>query len=146
MVIGIILTVVGALLTGWAHNQMDSLDYRISQAFFDGDDNGIINLAYYAGIALLVIGVIVFLISCVRYLSSKNKKEETENASNPKATSIEHYPFSVQNQASLSGVSYQQNSLYCKNCGNAITREDRFCSKCGKALTMEKAHNTFPYQ
>lgn len=144
MVIGIVLTVIGALLTGWAHNQMDSLDYRLSQAFFDGEDNGTINIAYYAGIAMLVIGVVVFLVALTRYLSSRNNKE-TDNV-NGNSLLSENYPYAEQSQNVQNGAGQPANVRYCVNCGNEIGLSDRFCSKCGIALRTEPSNNGYPYQ
>ena len=75
MVIGIVLAVLGGVLTAWSYNQMDTWDYSLSKAFLDGDGTETIDLAYYAGIALLIIGVLVFIVACIKYFISKSNEK-----------------------------------------------------------------------
>lgn len=69
---GTIFTVLGAVAALFGYNSMNSLDYKLSSAFgqLDSSEEILISVAFYGGIALFIIGL-VMLISAI----AKSKKD-----------------------------------------------------------------------
>ena len=69
---GAILTVLGAIAAIFGYNQMNSFEYKLASALGQSSSAGgaMITIAFYGGIALLIVGVIMLISSFL-----KDKKE-----------------------------------------------------------------------
>ena len=65
---GTILTVLGAVAALFGYNSMNSIDYKLSAAFgqLDSSEEILISVAFYGGIALFIIGLVMLISAIVK--------------------------------------------------------------------------------
>lgn len=134
MVFGIILAIVGGVLLAWGKTQQGDLDYALSKAFLDSDETALIDLAVYVGIALLIIGVLVFVFTLVKYIvSSKEKDEPGSWTCSCGNVNDENANFCARcGKQRIIPVNKQNNGFWICACGSEQSFENNYCSHCGK--------------
>ena len=115
MIAGIVLAVIGAILAFWADHRMDTGNYSLPEMNSNLSGCELIDLAYYTGVALLIVGTAVAVYVFAKRVIRKTKEENR--------------------------ISQEASQKWICDCGQVNIMQAVYCTHCGK---RRAEYNQYP--
>lgn len=134
IIIGIILMVCGAGALLWANNMQNSFEYKWYE-MFGSSDYEYVDVIFYIGIFILIIGFILLIVGCSRRISQYDKSNHTVNSDIH--STADTNPFANDFICKKCGVKINENVSFCPNCGSkndSDIAKKKFCGNCGSQV------------
>lgn len=130
IVFGVILMLCGGVAVLWAHSTQNSFEYKWYE-MFGSSDYEYVDVIFYIGIFVLIIGFILLIVGCSKR-NSKTDKSDYISSDAHNNTDI-NTPFN-NITCKQCGALIDKSMSFCPNCGsknNTNTSKKKFCSNCG---------------
>ncbi len=143
LIVGIILTIVGGIMTAWGKNQQNSWEYSVAKAFGSSSDTAGADIVFYIGLLLLIVGIVLFVVACVKKISAS--KAGYTPPKNYGTTPSLNTPINPMVKCTSCGSDIDSTMAFCPNCGSAKGSlppkiyTPQFCHSCGAQLNSGEA-------
>ena len=146
MILGILLTIVGIIMTAIGGSWRNTWEYQVAKAWgYKGEEMIIIDAVFTIGIIALIVGILLIVLKVIKKSSGGGKR----GFSAPKITiNIPNFTAPKKFVCANCGTEVAENMSFCPNCGCAEKRELgapvqqqtlAFCPNCGSAVNPGEA-------